>query len=179
MESWFTVTPIGEHTYRISEPFVFLGAEHGIDTANMYLVVGRERAALVDGGMGIGDVRAEIARITDLPCIILNTHSHWDHIGANAGFSERGIYHSEAELVAREPDLARWRKLARAAPVRALLPPDFDPDTYRIGAAPPTLLLHDGDVVDLGGRTLEGKTALIEYFPRMCRNMQRRSPLMK
>ena len=152
--SWFTITELGAGTYQISEPFVFLELRYGISTANMYLVVGKERAALIDGGLGIGDVRAAIARITDLPCMVLNTHFHWDHIGANADFSQRAIHHSEGELVARDPDLRRWREVASKSKVRSLLPSSFDPVTYQIAARPPTRLLHDGNAVDLGGRAL-------------------------
>ncbi len=151
---WHRTTRIGTDTYRISEPIGAVEPRVGLDSANMYLVVGQECAALIDSGMGIGEVRAEVARITDLPCMVLNTHFHWDHIGANAAFSQRAIHHSEAELVAQEPDISRWRQAAQSAAARAVLPPSFDPDAYRIAALPATRLLHDGDVVDLGGRVL-------------------------
>ena len=153
--SWHATTPIGADTYRISEPFGAIEPRVGVASANMYLLVGQERAALVDSGMGIGDIRSEITQIMDLPCMVLNTHFHWDHIGANAAFSQRAIHHSEADLVAQEPDISRWRLAAQSAAARAVLPPSFDPGAYRIAAKPPTRLLHDGDTVDLGGGMLQ------------------------
>jgi glyoxylase-like metal-dependent hydrolase (beta-lactamase superfamily II) len=152
--SWYTTTVIEAGTYCISEPFAAIEPRVGVATGNVYLVLGDQRAALIDSGMGIGDLRAEVRAITDLPCLVLNTHFHWDHIGSNAAFAERCIHHSEADLVAREPDISHWRQAARSPAARAALPPDFDPDTYRIVTRPATRLLDDGELIDLGGRTL-------------------------
>jgi glyoxylase-like metal-dependent hydrolase (beta-lactamase superfamily II) len=56
------------------------GAAH-FEEAISYLVLGAERAALIDTGMGIADIRAEVERLTDLPVTAVNTHSHYDHVG--------------------------------------------------------------------------------------------------
>ena len=45
----------------------------------MYLVCGRERAALIDAGMGTGDLMAAAAQLTELPILPLITHGHPDH----------------------------------------------------------------------------------------------------
>lgn len=45
----------------------------------MYLVCGTERAALIDAGMGTGDLLAEAAALTPLPILPLLTHGHPDH----------------------------------------------------------------------------------------------------
>ena len=95
--SWHTTMRVAENVYRISEPFGAAGAPVGLTTVNMYLVIGQDRAVLIDSGMGIGDVTAEIGKITSQPCAVLNTHYHWDHIGANALFSECAIHESEAD----------------------------------------------------------------------------------
>jgi len=71
--TWHTTTRIAENLYRISEPFGAIEPRVGVTTANMYLVIGQERAALINSAMGIGDVRAGILKITSLPCTVLNT----------------------------------------------------------------------------------------------------------
>jgi glyoxylase-like metal-dependent hydrolase (beta-lactamase superfamily II) len=152
--TWHTTTHIAENTYRISEPFGAIEPRVGITTANMYLVIGQEHAALIDSGMGIGDVCAEIRKITSLPCTVLNTHYHWDHVGANSLFAESAIHESEADLVAQESDLGIFRQSIQSPAARAVLPPSFDPTAYRIIPKPATRILHDNDLIDLGGRVL-------------------------
>jgi glyoxylase-like metal-dependent hydrolase (beta-lactamase superfamily II) len=154
MTTWHTTTPIGENVYRISEPIGTIEPRVGVATVNMYLVVGQESTALIDSGMGIGDVCDEIAKITSLPCMVLNTHYHWDHIGGNASFKESAIHESEINLVAQKQNVAAIRKAMKSPAARVALPPTFDPTTYRIIPKPATRSLHDNDLIDLGGRVL-------------------------
>jgi glyoxylase-like metal-dependent hydrolase (beta-lactamase superfamily II) len=152
--TWHTIAPVAEHVYRISEPFGAIEPRIGVTNVNMYLIIGRERAALIDSGMGIGDVRAEIHKITSLPCWVLNTHYHWDHIGANSCFTESAIHESEADLVTQEPDLGFIRQAMQSPAARAVLPSSFDPAAYRVFPKAPTRVLRDNDLIDLGGRVL-------------------------
>ena len=153
--AWHTVERIAEDTYRIYEPMGAIMPSLGISSVNTYMVVGDERAALIDSGMGVGDVRGEIARITDLPCTVLNTHYHWDHVGANALFEESAIHEAEAEALAQEQHLGAFRKAFRSASSRGVLPPSFDVNSYRIVPPTATRVLRDGDVIDLGGRLIQ------------------------
>ena len=52
----------------------------------MYLVIGEEKAALIDTGMGFPGLRQLVERLTDKPVIVLNTHGHLNHIGGNDEF---------------------------------------------------------------------------------------------
>jgi glyoxylase-like metal-dependent hydrolase (beta-lactamase superfamily II) len=153
--TWHTINPIAEDIYQISEPIGTIEPRFGVSTVNMYLVVGRERAALIDGGMGIGDVSLKIAKITSLPCMVLNTHYHWDHVGANASFKERAIHEIEIDLVAQKQNVASLRKVMKSPAARAALPPGFDPSMYRIVPKPATHILHDNDRIDLGSHVLK------------------------
>lgn len=152
--TWHTTTRLAENLYRLSEPFGAIEPRVGVTTANMYLVIGQEGAALIDSGLGIGDVRAEIRKLTSLPCLVLNTHYHWDHIGANSLFTERAIHESEADLLAQEQDVSWFRPALQSPTARAVLPACFAPAAYRVIPQPATRVLHDNDVIDLGGRTL-------------------------
>lgn len=152
--TWHTTTGIAENIYRITEPFGAIEPRIGVTTVNMYLVIGQESAALIDSGMGIGDVRAEIRKITSLPCMVLNTHSHFDHVGANSLFTERAIHNSEVDFLAQEQDISWIRPSMESSAARDVLPVSFDPKTYRIIPKTATHVLQDNDVVDLGGRVL-------------------------
>ena len=63
------VTKIGEDTYRFTE------ASFGTDVY-MYLLIGTEKALLIDTAYGFTDVPAAIRQITDLPLIVVNTHTN-------------------------------------------------------------------------------------------------------
>lgn len=61
---------------------------------NAGLVVGRERALVVDAGagpVGAAEVYAQVRGITDLPLIVVNTHAHADHFFGNAYFAAQGV----------------------------------------------------------------------------------------
>lgn len=47
--------------------------------ANYYIVEGRDRALVIDTGMGRGDIAAFISSITRLPYALALTHGHGDH----------------------------------------------------------------------------------------------------
>ncbi len=152
--TWHIITRLAKDLYRISEPIGAAEPRSGLATANMYLVIGQERAALIDSGLGIGDLQAEVRKLTSLPCTVLNTHYHWDHTGANSHFAERAIHEREADLLAQGQDVSWVRPALRSPAARAVLPDGFDPDAYRILPSPATRVLHDDDLIDLGGRTL-------------------------
>lgn len=61
---------------------------------NSYLVVGTERALVVDTGAGpaqAGSILAAFRALTDLPLTVVNTHDHWDHFFGNAAFAADGV----------------------------------------------------------------------------------------
>ena len=56
------------------------------DCASIFVIVGTERALVLDTGTGIGDLRWVIEnRITDKPYDVVLSHNHGDHTGG-AGF---------------------------------------------------------------------------------------------
>ena len=63
-QKWFDVYRLAEGTYAIYEPNQF-------EEAICYLVTGEERAALIDTGTGIGNLREVVEQLTDLPVIVV------------------------------------------------------------------------------------------------------------
>lgn len=61
----------------------------------MYLVVGKNKAALIDTGMGIGDLKKLVLGLTRLPVTVLLTHGHIDHAMAAWRFND--VYMSERD----------------------------------------------------------------------------------
>lgn len=52
------------------------------------LIVGDEKALLIDTGFGIGDYRGYVETLTDKPLIVVNTHGHIDHASGNCQFAQ-------------------------------------------------------------------------------------------
>jgi glyoxylase-like metal-dependent hydrolase (beta-lactamase superfamily II) len=61
---------------------------------NVGLVVGTERALVVDTGagpLGAAEIHAHVRSITALPLIVVNTHAHADHFFGNGYFAANGV----------------------------------------------------------------------------------------
>jgi glyoxylase-like metal-dependent hydrolase (beta-lactamase superfamily II) len=59
----------------------------------MYLIEGKEKAALIDTGVGVGDLKPFIRELTDKPLIVLVTHGHVDHALGAVSFDEVYMSH--------------------------------------------------------------------------------------
>ncbi len=160
-ERWFEHETVGDGVVRITEPHVdpFL-------RANLYLVRGRDRDVLVDAGLGLASLVGELADLFERPVMAVATHRHFDHVGGLHEFDAVAVHRDDAEPVAAGTIFASLviedyppEELSGYEPPDSLLTAlpheGFDPGTYRIEPVTPTVLLDDGDVIDLGERKLE------------------------
>lgn len=93
------VTQINDVTYRFTEkPFG--------EAVYMYLLIGSEKALLIDTGYGLTDVPSAIQKITDLPVMVVNTHGHMDHIHGNHFYHEIYLAEEDGEVFSRHMDRA-------------------------------------------------------------------------
>ena len=76
---------------------------HDICGCTSYLVVGENKAVMIDCGMMPGPILSMIREITQLPVELLLTHAHPGHYGAAAEF-ERICLH-EKDIAALEKDV--------------------------------------------------------------------------
>ena len=148
VQAWFAVDEVEPGIVRIAEP---LHAE----VVKSYLVVGTERAVLIDTGMGIGDLRAVVGDLTDRPIQVVNSHAHWDHIGANWRFAEIAIHRAEAVQLSLGVGNEKLRPAFAAQYLSGPLPTSVDLETLTIPPSRATRLLDGGETIDLGGRQLE------------------------
>src|SRR5256886_15607558 len=73
-DPWFEVYKVAPAVFAIYEP-------HQSEEVISYLIVGDKRAALFDTGMGISDLKKVTSELTRLPMLVLNSHTHNDHVG--------------------------------------------------------------------------------------------------
>jgi glyoxylase-like metal-dependent hydrolase (beta-lactamase superfamily II) len=146
---WFSVEQVDETTFAITEDGHW---EH----VHCYLLAGTERAALIDSGTGIADLRDVVRALTDLPIVVLTTHVHWDHIGGHGLFDERLVHPLDADWLQNgiPQSLESQRANLMLHSFTKPAPPEFASERWKPYQGEPTGLLEDGDVVKLGGRQL-------------------------
>lgn len=146
---WFEIYQLPDQVYAIYEP-------HHFQEVISYLILGTERAVLFDTGMGIGDLPSELARLTALPITAINSHVHFDHVGANHRFDQVLVYDHPAALAraALGYSQAELRPHGRNGQFTGPLPAGFDPNRYVIPPWQPAPV-QNGQCLDLGKRTIE------------------------
>ncbi len=121
-----------------------------------WLVVGTTRALLFDTGMGMRPLRPVVARLTTLPVTVLNSHTHLDHVGGNAEFSDvRAMPTAFTRANMRGKTHAQVADEAAPAALCGNTAVGFDTAAYHIRPWTSAGNLRPGDTFDLGGRTLE------------------------
>ena len=78
-------------TIKVSED-TYIFNEVGV---RFFLLIGSERALLIDSGMQTRTARELAGEITSLPIELINTHADRDHTGSNAEFSRFYMHPSE------------------------------------------------------------------------------------
>jgi glyoxylase-like metal-dependent hydrolase (beta-lactamase superfamily II) len=164
---WFARERVDEVIWRLWEPFVDRFAR-----CNIWFVRGRDRALLVDTGLGVASLREAARDLFEQSTVALATHYHFDHTGSLHEFTERLAHKAGVPYLATPgaiggalrrdafPPAALEMYLAAGYEVPAdlldaLPEPAFDPSAYEVQSCTPTRVLDDGDIVDLGDRAFE------------------------
>jgi len=104
----------------------WVGSGHMMANESLYLVEGNEKAVLIDAGTRIADLDKVVASLTKKPVMLVVTHAHPDHTGSAINYFPE-LYIGAGD--AASPFLAAYKGKIKE--------------------------LKDGDVIDLGGRTLD------------------------
>ena len=107
--------------------------------ATGYIVVGDEKVCVIDTMNGFNDLKSEVRKITDKPIVVINTHGHPDHIFGNVYFDEAYLDPKDFELA---ESFVKLPEFIEACEKYNLVMPPFKP-------------INAGDIIDLGGKTLE------------------------
>jgi len=147
-DPWFEVYKVAPATFALYEP-------HQAEETISYLIVGTKQALLFDTGMGIGNIKALIARLTTRPIVVLNSHTHDDHVGGNWQFPF--IYGMDTAFTRANAKGSRKDAQAEITKVQlcGALPKGFDPAKYSTKPWKISLFAHNAFKVNLGGRTIE------------------------
>jgi glyoxylase-like metal-dependent hydrolase (beta-lactamase superfamily II) len=150
VDPWFTVEQIDSNTYAISE---YGHWEH----VHSFLLIGADKAVLIDSGIGIDNIKRVTDQLTHLPITVVTTHVHWDHIGSHGEFDELYLHDIEANwLIHGIPGLPIEKVRENVSrDITIPVPETFNPEVYTLFKGHPTGTLTDGEILSLGNRTLE------------------------
>jgi len=148
-DGWFEVYRLPGGVYALWEP---RQSEHVFS----YLITGEKQALLFDSGFGIGHIEEVVRKLTALPVMVLNSHTHYDHVGGNFAFPNiLGIDSDYTRNSAR--GFPNSKMAASLAPGQfcSPLPDGVTQENYVIKPFRITRIVSDGEIIDLGGRKLE------------------------
>jgi glyoxylase-like metal-dependent hydrolase (beta-lactamase superfamily II) len=165
-QRWFERTTVDDATTLLWEPHVV-----ALMRCNIWHVRGRDRDLVIDTGMGVQSLTAEMADLLDKPVTAVATHGHDDHIGSHHEFDDVIAHPLEAPLLEAPPldtlDVVQgWGAEAVAMLTGSgyqlespyfvdALPAGYVFEQYRQQAARVTRRVVDGDIIDTGDRAFE------------------------
>jgi glyoxylase-like metal-dependent hydrolase (beta-lactamase superfamily II) len=165
---WFGRRQVDDSITLIWEPYV-----HRIQQCNIWHLRGRNRDLIVDTGLGIASLHAAAQDLFEHPLLAVATHYHYDHTGSFHEFADRAIHRSEADDVTTSEGIGGTLVVADIPKdilasmsdagydmdcdllVTAIPEKGYDVAAFSVPAAPPTMRLDEGDVIDLGDRAFE------------------------
>jgi glyoxylase-like metal-dependent hydrolase (beta-lactamase superfamily II) len=147
-EPWFEVYKVDPGVFAIYEP-------HQAEEVISYLIVGTKQAVLFDTGMGIGNIHDLVSRLTSRPIVVLNSHTHNDHVGGNWQFPF--VFGMDTAYTRTSAKGSRDDAQSELAPAMICgdLPKSFNAAAYATKPWKTSMAVHDGFKINLGGRTVE------------------------
>ena len=150
---WFRAYAVAPGVFAISEPRQYEGV-------TSFLIVGTQRALLFDTGLGVAPIGDVVRRLTDRPVTVVNSHTHFDHVGGNGEFGDiRTLGSAYSRASARGDVSSSIAAYARGTlaedRVCGPLPAGLEGREYRLPRWEATGDVMDGEQLDLGGRVVE------------------------
>lgn len=149
-QAWFRVYEVGNDVYAIAEPYNF-------QEIISYLIIGSEKALLFDTGMGLSSISDVVKELTALPVTVLNSHTHYDHIGGNHEFDQvLAMNHPYTQNRADNgmPHAVVQHEVTTEALCLNQLP-ELDTAGYHIKPFGISEFIEDGSGIELGNRSLQ------------------------
>ncbi|QQO08120.1 MBL fold metallo-hydrolase [Breznakiella homolactica] len=139
--SLYPMVEFKENTFELDE----------FDCASIFVLVGTEKALVIDTGMGIGNLRRAVERITKKPVTVVITHAHVDHIQNTHQWGE--CYINELDMPMFVDDVERRKYDAKLIAKRqgGIYAYDLDRDITPWTCQPVLNPLVEGQSFDLGG----------------------------
>ncbi len=149
-QTWFKVYEVGKDVYAIAEPYNF-------QEVISHLIIGTEKALLFDTGMGLSSISDVVKELTALPVTVLNSHTHYDHMGGNYEFDQ--VLAMNHPYTQNRADNGMPHAVVRheVSPEALCLNhlPGLDTAGYHIKPFSISQFIQDGSRIVLGNRSLQ------------------------
>ena len=106
----FEISKLKDYIYVIKENISKVHPVYTNDPLNIYLLLGTDSALLLDTGCGLYPLKSIVERLIDhRELIVLNSHTHWDHILGNEEFGVVYVHEKEAHIVSQPYNVSYFR----------------------------------------------------------------------
>ncbi len=147
---WFKAFHVGKDVVAIVEPYNF-------EEVISYLIIGKKKALLFDTGIGVDSISLIVKQLTNLPIIVINSHTHYDHIGGNFEFDN--IFALRTNFTIKHSKEGWNHEAVKHEVTKEALCLEklngFDTANYSIKPFSISKYILDGDQIDLGARKLK------------------------
>jgi glyoxylase-like metal-dependent hydrolase (beta-lactamase superfamily II) len=168
-DRWFERKIISDEITLLWEPHVV-----PLVRCNIWHVRGRDQDLMIDTGMGVASLVDAVKDLLQKPVTAVATHTHLDHVGGHHEFSQCLVHRDEADNLCSPGEEGKSlftsdmgsefvEMLQRSgyecnldeALITALPYEHYDMHSYCVKPAPASVIVDEGDVVDLGNRHFE------------------------
>ena len=144
-QQWFEIIKHKEHLYVIRERLDEIDPRFYTTYDNLFLIIGSHSALLIDTGCGLFPLKPILNDIIkDKTLIVINTHSHWDHILGNAEFDEIFVHIEELKSISIPTDVSFLQDSPKEIVKR------FENKKYFIPPANSIKSIKDLEIIELG-----------------------------
>ena len=147
---WYEVIKQKDYLYVIRERLDEIDPRFLTTYTNIYLIFGSEKALLIDTGSGLFPIKPVIDNlIENRELMVLNTHSHFDHRGANDEFETIYIHENEVRIASMPFDISILRDSPKMIVQR------YSTIGFEYQPSDKVEQLNEGDRFDLGDISVE------------------------
>ncbi|MHA2034933.1 MAG: MBL fold metallo-hydrolase [Promethearchaeota archaeon] len=144
-KKWFEIIKHKDYLYVIRERLDEIDPRFYTTYDNLFLIIGSHSALLIDTGCGLFPLKPILNEIIkDNTLIVINTHSHWDHILGNAEFDEIIIHNEELKSISIPTDVSFLQDSPREIVKR------YESNKYSIPPANNFKSIKDLEIIELG-----------------------------
>lgn len=148
--TWFEVIKQKKYLYVIRERLDEIEPRFYTKFINLYLLIGKETALLVDTGTGLFPLTPLVNNlIGDKKLMVVNTHTHFDHRGGNEEFNEISVHSLEAKQLTKQFDVS----FLRDSPQKIVM--QYAKKNFILKPAPSIKSIEEGYEFNLGDISLK------------------------
>jgi glyoxylase-like metal-dependent hydrolase (beta-lactamase superfamily II) len=145
VKNYFNIKKIKEYIYVIQEDITAIHPVYKNSPLNLYLIKGKDKALLVDTGCGIKSPKPLLQELIEKrELIVVNSHTHWDHILGNHYF--KTVYvHKNGEYIVSNPYNVSF---LRGSPSKLIK--TYEKENFLISPAENIKTIKEGHIFQLG-----------------------------